>query len=122
MIEYIMDALPIVGEATLSITRSSLSELRNAAKYGAVSLVGHESTARILGVRLSREALPSFRPDDVFYVAGCKEDVVDVYRVKVLNPPAISTTVYNRVVWNGGDKRAATQAAETVLQELEYDY
>jgi hypothetical protein len=94
---FIMNALPLVGEGEIWIRRSSLAELREAAQKGATSLIGHVSTAQVLGVPFNRGTLDRFQPGDVYYVARLrvrlpesgdlpviKEEDLDVYRVEVL--------------------------------------
>jgi hypothetical protein len=94
---FIMNALPLVGEGEVWIRRASLAELRKAAEGGATSLIGHSSTAQVLGVPFNRGSLDRFQPGDVYYVArlrvrlpesgdlpAIQEEDLDVYRVEVL--------------------------------------
>ena len=99
---YILNALPVVGEGVLVVSKSSLQNLREAHEKGAISLIGHESTARLLGVEYNREQLKTFEVGDVYYVARLKvrlpesgdlptitEDDIVIYKVKVLEPPVL---------------------------------
>jgi len=99
---YILNALPLVGEGVLVVLKSSLRKLQEAYEKGAVSLIGHESTARLLGVEYNRGQLKTFEVGDVYYVARLKvrlpesgdlptvtEDDIVVYKVKVLESPVI---------------------------------
>lgn len=115
--QYILNALPVVGEGRLTITKSSLSELRKAADSVAVSLIGHEGTAKALGVPFNRGMLTEFRGGDVYYIARLKirlpqsgdipevkEDDLSIYRVKVeMEPcemcPQCGQDVYSEFTW-----------------------
>jgi hypothetical protein len=95
---YILNALPVVGEGTLRVTRATLRELREAYAQGATSLIGHEATAAVLGVAYNRAMLDTFQVGDVYYIARLKvrlpadvrdlpaigESDLDVYRVEVI--------------------------------------
>lgn len=98
---FILNTLPLVGEGHLTITKSSLSDLRQAAADGAMSLIGHEGTATVLGVPYNRGMLDTFQSGDVYYVARLRarlpqsgdlpditEEDLDVYRVQVEHEPA----------------------------------
>jgi hypothetical protein len=94
---FIINALPLVGEGNLTVRRATLADLREAARQGAKSLIGHVSTAQVLGIPFNRGALDRFEPGDVYYVARLRvrlpesgdlpvirEEDLDVYRVEVL--------------------------------------